>query len=89
MKKICVCFAVFTAMVSFIRNLKDAIVLLSLEGNCVEMLPQYVWSNSLYVDGDLGLNNLRSGTTKSFLSDVEFIKTFDESDYKIKKKELM
>lgn len=65
----------------------ELIVLLSTEGIPANMIPVGVWANSLYIDGDEGLQNIVSGPVNSFKVSIVFERPKAEN-VRSKKKDL-
>ncbi len=65
----------------------ELIVLLSTEGIPTNMIPVGVWANSLYIDGDEGLQSIVSGPIHSFKMSIAFKHPKAES-VRSKKKDL-
>lgn len=65
---------------------RRAILLFSLSGVNLEMVPGYVWNRALFLDGDIGIADLERGTLQAFHSSVEFTCTYDEEDFRKKRR---
>lgn len=63
-----------------------AILIFSLSGVNVEMVPGYVWNRVLFMDGDVGIADFDRGTLRAFHSSMEFTCTYDEEDFRKKRR---
>lgn len=65
---------------------RRAILIFSLSGVNAEMVPGYVWNRVLFMDGDIGIADLERGALQAFRSSVEFTCTYDEEDFRKKRR---
>lgn len=63
-----------------------AILIFSLSGVNVKMVPGYVWNRVLFMDGDVGIADFERGTLRAFHSSMEFTCTYDEEDFRKKRR---
>lgn len=79
---------IYNAVVSYLKNKKNLVILLSIEGISVNMLPVGVFQHAFYINGDEGLTQIGDSLMQSFNILNEFIMTeLKSKDFRDKRKE--
>lgn len=82
--------SLYNALANRIRSWdKNVIILISLEGIPVHMVPSGVWNHAIYIDGDAGLQGITGQPIHAFRMLMKFKRPFDGDKYKEKRRELL
>ena len=79
----------FNSITEQMDNLeRRAIIVFSLQGVPVEMIPAGVWNHVFYIDGDLGFTGLQNEDIHSFKTLLDFESIVEKAEYKEKRKSI-
>ncbi len=82
--------SLYNALANRIRSWnKNVIILISLEGTPVHMVPAGVWNHAIYIDGDAGLQGITSQPIHAFSILMKFERPLDRDEYKEKRRDLL
>ena len=67
---------------------KSCVILLSLEGIPVHMIPKGVWDQAVFIDGDEGLQEIPQEKLHAFQLETDLVRDIDETEFKEMRKQL-